>query len=128
MMAAREGRLTMAARAVKMVLLSAVEAACARAHAVGGYRYHTIKTILMNALDQQPLPALTPPAPAAPAVAPRHARPWTTFFPDPGAMAFSQRSSWISKAEASVPHRAQHRSHCRRQDRRQPANGLHRGR
>ena len=62
-----------------------LEAACARAQVVGEYRYHTIKTILLNALDQQPLPALTPPAPAAPAVAPRHARPWTTFFPDPGA-------------------------------------------
>lgn len=62
-----------------------LEAACARAHAVGEYRYHTIKTILMHALDQQPLPALSPAAPAAPAVAPRHARPWTTFFPDPGA-------------------------------------------
>ena len=30
-------------------------------------------------------PTLTPPAPAAPTVPPRHARPWTTFFPDPGA-------------------------------------------
>jgi hypothetical protein len=62
-----------------------LEAACARAHAVGEYRYHTIKTILVNALDHQPLPALALPAPAPPAVAPRHARPWTTFFPDPGA-------------------------------------------
>jgi transposase len=63
-----------------------LEAACARAHAVGEYRYHTIKTILAHALDQQPLPAaLTSPPPAAPAVAPRHGRPWTTFFPDPGA-------------------------------------------
>jgi hypothetical protein len=52
---------------------------------VGEYRYHTIKTILVNGLDQQPLPMLTPPAPAAPTVVPRHARPWTTFFPDPGA-------------------------------------------
>ena len=62
-----------------------LEAACARAHVVGEYRYHTIKTILVNGLDQQPLPMLTPPAPAAPTVVPRHARPWTTFFPDPGA-------------------------------------------
>jgi hypothetical protein len=62
-----------------------LEAAYARAHAVGEYRYHTIKTILVNALDHQPLPALTPPMPSAPAVVPRHARPWTTFFPDPGA-------------------------------------------
>jgi len=62
-----------------------LEAACARAHAVGEYRYHTIKTILAHALDQHPLPAaFAPPAPAAPAVPPRHGRPWTTFFPDPG--------------------------------------------
>jgi transposase len=61
-----------------------LEAACARAAAVGEYRYHTIKTILVNGLDHQPLPALVAVAPAAPAVAPRHARPWTTFFPDPG--------------------------------------------
>ena len=60
-----------------------LEAACARAHAAGEYRYHTIKTILVNALDHQPLPVLTPPSPAA--VVPLHARPWTTFFPDPGA-------------------------------------------
>jgi transposase len=59
-----------------------LEAACARAHAVGEYRYHTLKTILANGLDHQPLPAL---GAAAPAAAPRHARPWTTFFPDPGA-------------------------------------------
>jgi hypothetical protein len=45
---------------------------------------HTFKTMLVNALDHQPLPALMPP-PAAPTVVPRHARPWTTFFPDPGA-------------------------------------------
>jgi hypothetical protein len=65
---------------------SRLEAACARAQAVGEYRYHTIKTILTNALDHQPLPAaLMPSAPAAPAVTPRHARPWTTFFPDPEA-------------------------------------------
>jgi hypothetical protein len=49
---------------------------------VGEYRYHTLKTILANGLDHQPLPAL---GAAAPAAAPRHARPWTTFFPDPGA-------------------------------------------
>ena len=62
-----------------------LEAACARAHAVGEYRYHTIRTILLNGLDHQPLPALAGSAPATPAVVPRHARPWTTFFPDPGA-------------------------------------------
>jgi hypothetical protein len=62
-----------------------VEAACARAHAVGEYRYHTVKTILVHALDRQPLPGLlAEPAPAA-MPAPRQARPWTTFFPDPGA-------------------------------------------
>jgi hypothetical protein len=37
-----------------------VEAACARAHAVGEYRYHTIKTLLARGLDQQPLPELAP--------------------------------------------------------------------
>ena len=62
-----------------------LEAACARAQAVGEYRYYTIKTILTKALDQQPLPLPDPVLPAAPAVPPRHARPWTTFFPDPGA-------------------------------------------
>ncbi|PYN91835.1 MAG: IS21 family transposase [Candidatus Rokuibacteriota bacterium] len=60
-----------------------VDAACARAHAVGEYRYHTIKAILVHALDRQPLPGL-PPVATAPAITPpRHARPWTTFFPDP---------------------------------------------
>jgi hypothetical protein len=64
-----------------------LEAACARALTVGECRYHTVKTILTSALDQQPLPALTPAATptTAPATPPRHARPWTTFFPDPGA-------------------------------------------
>lgn len=61
---------------------SRLEAACARAAAVGEYRYHTIKTILAAGLDRQPLVDLErrsrPPAP------PRHARPWTAFFPDPG--------------------------------------------
>jgi transposase len=60
-----------------------LDAACARAHAVGEYRYHTVKTILAQALDRQPLPGLFP-EPALPAVVPpRHARPWSTFFPDP---------------------------------------------
>jgi len=62
-----------------------LEAACARAQAVGEYRYHTVKTILAHALDTQPLPALLQPPPVAAVAAPRHARPWTTFFPDPGA-------------------------------------------
>lgn len=69
-----------------------LEAACARAHAVGEYRYHTVKTILAHALDGQPLPGLTPVPPAAATVPPRHARPWTTFFPDPGAE--EERSPW----------------------------------
>jgi hypothetical protein len=61
-----------------------LEAACARAAAVGEYRYQTVKTILVAGLDRQPLLDLTPgPAPGAPP--PRHARPWTAFFPDPGA-------------------------------------------
>lgn len=60
-----------------------VEAACARACTVGEYRYATVKTILAVGLDRQPLLDLTPgPAPASPR--PRHARPWTAFFPDPG--------------------------------------------
>jgi hypothetical protein len=69
-----------------------LEAACARALAVGEYRYHTVKTILAHALDGQPLPSLTPVTAAIPAVPPRHARPWTTFFPDPGAE--EARSPW----------------------------------
>jgi transposase len=60
-----------------------VEAACARAYAVGEYRYATVKTILAAGLDRQPLLALTP-GPAPRATPPRHARPWTAFFPDPG--------------------------------------------
>jgi transposase len=69
-----------------------LEAACARALAVGEYRYHTVKTILAHALDGQPLPSFTPIVAAGPAVPPRHARPWTTFFPDPGAE--EARSPW----------------------------------
>ena len=48
-----------------------------------GARYHTIKAILVHALDRQPLPGLTPVASNAAVSPPRHARPWTTFFPDP---------------------------------------------
>jgi transposase len=58
-----------------------LEAACTRAAAAEEYRYHTVKTILAHGLDRQPLPALAPVA--APATVPRHARPWTDFFPDP---------------------------------------------
>jgi hypothetical protein len=60
-----------------------VDAACARALAVGEYRYHTVKTILVHALEHQPLPGLEPLPARAPATSSRHARPWTTFFPDP---------------------------------------------
>jgi len=66
-----------------------LEAACTRAAAVGEHRYHTVKTILVNDLERQPLPALTPVA--APPTLPRHARPWTDFFPDPEA---EGRSPW----------------------------------
>ncbi len=69
-----------------------LDAACARALAVGEYRYHTVKTILAHALDGQSLPRLTPAATAVPAAPARHARPWTTFFPDPGAE--EARSPW----------------------------------
>jgi hypothetical protein len=63
-----------------------LEAACARALTVGECRYQTVKTILISALDQQPLPALTPAATSSvPPAVPRHARPWTTVVPDPGA-------------------------------------------
>jgi transposase len=69
-----------------------LEAACARAHAVGEYRYHTVKTILAHALDTQPLPFAPASVPIATITPPRHARPWTTFFPDPGAK--EERSPW----------------------------------
>jgi transposase len=58
-----------------------LEAACARAAAAEEYRYHTVKAILAAGLDRHPLPSLAPAA--APATRPRHARPWTDFFPDP---------------------------------------------
>lgn len=59
-----------------------LEAACARALHFGEVRYHTVKTILAAGLDQQP--CLDLPSGRAPAAPPRHARPWTAFFPDPG--------------------------------------------
>lgn len=64
-----------------------LEAACARALAVGEYRYATVKTILAAGLDRSAAGGLLDLAPvSAPAApAPRHARPWTDFFPDPGA-------------------------------------------
>jgi hypothetical protein len=49
---------------------------------VGEYRYHTVKTILVNGLDRHPLLDLAP-TPAVRTPPPRHARPWTDFFPDP---------------------------------------------
>jgi transposase len=59
-----------------------LEAACARAAAAEEYRYHTVKAILARGLDREPLA----PAPAGPpGPPPRHARPWTDFFPDPAA-------------------------------------------
>jgi transposase len=61
-----------------------LEAACARARAVGEYRYATVKTILAAGLDRQPLLELTPGPAPRPTPPPRHARPWTDFFPDPG--------------------------------------------
>ncbi|HYV66881.1 MAG TPA: IS21 family transposase, partial [Myxococcales bacterium] len=67
-----------------------LEAACARAGVVAEYRYHTIKAILVQGLDQQPLPELAP-VPTI-AIRPRHARPWTDFFPDP--IAEGGRSVW----------------------------------
>jgi transposase len=59
-----------------------LEAACARALSVGEVRYHTVKTILVNGLDRHPLLDLAP-TPAVLTPPPRHARPWTDFFPDP---------------------------------------------
>jgi len=67
-----------------------LEAACARAGGVAEYRSHTIKAILLQGLDQQPLPELAPVPPIA--LRPRHARPWTDFFPDP--IAEEGRSVW----------------------------------
>jgi hypothetical protein len=67
-----------------------LEAACARAGVVAEYRYHTVKAILLQNLDQQPLPDLTPVASAS--IRPRHARPWTDFFPDP--ITEEGRSRW----------------------------------
>jgi transposase len=46
--------------------------ACARAHHFGSYGYGALKTILRDALDLQPLPTTTPPAP--PPATPRFAR------------------------------------------------------
>ncbi|HSF03505.1 MAG TPA: hypothetical protein VLA62_10860, partial [Solirubrobacterales bacterium] len=69
-----------------------LEAACARAHAASEYRYHTVKAILAHALDTQPAPFAPATLAAAALPPPRHARPWTTFFPDPGAE--EERSQW----------------------------------
>jgi transposase len=68
-----------------------LEAACARACVVAEYRYHTAKAILVQGLDHQPLPDLAPVAMTA-IVRPRHARPWTDFFPDP--IHEEGRSAW----------------------------------
>ncbi len=61
-----------------------LEAACARASAVGEYRYTTVKLILAAGLDRQPLGVMEPAPASVPVPVPRHARPWTDFFPDPG--------------------------------------------
>ncbi len=71
---------------------SRLEEACARADAAAEYRYHTVKTILAHALDHQPFAPLDAPVVVAAAAPARHARPWTTFFPDPGAE--EERSPW----------------------------------
>jgi transposase len=57
-----------------------VEAACARALHFDEVRVRTVKSILADGLDFQPLPGEIP-APLS-GSAPRHARDWTEFFPD----------------------------------------------
>jgi hypothetical protein len=57
-----------------------VEAACARALFFDEVRVRTVKSILADGLDFQPLPGEVP-GPSS-ASAPRHARDWTEFFPD----------------------------------------------
>ena len=54
-----------------------LEAACARALAFEELRVDTVRTILVKGLDREPLALATPP----PVMTPRHARPWTDFFP-----------------------------------------------
>jgi hypothetical protein len=49
----------------------------------GGEIWVTLDTILVHALDRQLLPGLAPVAAAPVLPPPRHARSWTTFFPDP---------------------------------------------
>lgn len=48
-------------------------AACLRAEHFGGYSYRTVRNILRQGLDLEPLPEALPPPPASPA--PRFARP-----------------------------------------------------
>jgi transposase len=55
-----------------------LEAACARALLFDDLGYATIKRILVDGLDQQAAPTLTPHAPPTPP--PQFARPWTDFF------------------------------------------------
>ena len=57
-----------------------VEAACARALHFDEIRVRTVKSILADGLDFQPLPGEIPAPLSGPA--PRHARDWTEFFPD----------------------------------------------
>lgn len=54
-----------------------LEAACARALVFDELRAGTVRTILAKGLDRQPVAPAAAPASAMP----RHARPWTDFFP-----------------------------------------------
>ena len=61
-----------------------VDAACARALFFDEIRVRTVKSILADGLDLQPLPGeISAPVPGP---APRHARDWTEFFPDTAGM------------------------------------------
>jgi transposase len=57
-----------------------LEAACSRALHFEEIRVRTVKSILVQGLDFQPLLDEAPDPPPAPS--PRHARRWTEFFPD----------------------------------------------
>ena len=59
-----------------------LEAACARALRFDDLGYATIKRILVEGLDQQPVPRTTPPI--GPTSTPQFARAWTDFFGEEG--------------------------------------------
>ena len=59
-----------------------LEAACARALRFDDLGYATIKRILVEGLDQQPVPLPTPPT--GPTATPQFARAWTDFFGEEG--------------------------------------------